>query len=267
VEPVAHPVGQALGDGAELGGGQVGAFVFEGLEEPQGEQRVTPGPVLQPLDERLGGPTPLEEDLGQLLDRWSVEGAEGQPAQQPFLLQSEEHLGGGRLGSQLGGPGDGQDEHPGADQVVGQVAEGLPGRVVGQVDVVEHRGYRRLLGQVGQDHGQAVQDTKARRCVVRSRPAHGGHAAEELGEVVQEPTTEVGDLCGGEAPQLALQGFGPQPERRRRPEWIGPGGEDHGAATVAGGQLLHQARLADPRVTFDEDAAELTGRGPPPLLF
>src|SRR5205085_5580624 len=82
------------------------------------------------------------------------------------------------------------------------------------------------------------------------------HATEELGQVVQESTTEAGDLVGGEAAQVAFQGFGPQPERRCRPEGIGPGGEDHGATTVAGGQLFDQPRLPDPGVTFDEDAAE-----------
>src|SRR5207253_2623249 len=65
---LAQPVGDALGERLrqppEDGGGEIGALLEEGLDEPDGVERVSLGALLQPLDEGTRHPVP-DDRLGQ----------------------------------------------------------------------------------------------------------------------------------------------------------------------------------------------------------
>jgi len=101
-------------------------LVDERLEEAEGEERVAPAPLAEPVDQRPRW-RPTDNLGGQLADGLRIERLDRQPLQQPFLLQAEQHLRGHRVVCQLCGPGSGHDDQATLGEVVHQVGEGLPG--------------------------------------------------------------------------------------------------------------------------------------------
>ena len=182
------PFGQALGERPQRRPGEVAALLDEGLEEPEDEQRVALGPAVEPVDQLRLGRRP-DDLLGQLPDGLDRQRADLDPVQDTGLLQVEQHPLGHRVVGQLAGPGRGDDEDPLGGQAAGEVVEGVPGRGVGQVDVVEDDDHRRLLGQVGQQDGQPLQQPGPGRFPVGGRPPDHGDAPQQRCQVVQEAPT------------------------------------------------------------------------------
>ena len=157
VELGGDPLPERLGEPVEAGGGQVGSFVLESLEEAEGEEGVAPRAFVEPGDE--GGRWRLSEDgTGQVPDGTSRQRCELQAAGEPVLLEAKEDRGRPLLGGKLGGAGGGQDQDRRLAQIAGQVVESVPGRGVGQMHVIEEDEERALGGEVGDEHGQSLEE-------------------------------------------------------------------------------------------------------------
>ena len=80
------------------------------------------------------------------------------------------------------------------------------------MDVVEDDHQRLVLGQVGEQEGETLEYPERRWNRLGYRPSHGGDAAQQGGEVVQESAAGPDDRLRGKPPQVALERLRPHGE-------------------------------------------------------
>ncbi len=260
-QPRRHPVGQCLGKALETWGAEIGVFLEQSVQQAHREQGVPAGAIVEPGDQGGGGGVP-EDGLRQPGDCFGLEWTELDAPQQIVLLEVVQDLGGPRLAGQLHWTSRRHDQDRERGQGPRQVMEGIPGRAVGHVDVVEEHDHRTGAGEVGDEHGQPLEEPGAGRFSRGCSAPHGRSAVEEAAQIVDESAAQLGNLVPFKVPEVAFQRFGPQAERRGVPEGMGPSGEPEHLAVVAGQQLPHQAGLPDTGICEQQHDAELARPGP-----
>ncbi len=165
-----HTLREVLGELGERGVLEVGVLlVGERAQQPDREQRDPAGPVLQPVEERITDLVGLEPGPGQLLEVLARQRPEGAAVQQAVLRQAVHDLGRDAVLAELHGPGREEEQDRRAGEVTGEVAERLPGRAVGEVDVVEEHHERQLAAEVVEQRAQPGEQPA--RVVDRCRPS------------------------------------------------------------------------------------------------
>ena len=198
------------------------ALVAQSPQEAAGEEWVAPRSLDHPLED-VRRDDPAEDVLGELVDRGLIERCDLEPTQRVLLIEVEEHPGGERLVGELSRPGGRQDQQRGPDEMPGEVVEHLPRRGVSVLHVVKQHDDRPAAGEVVQERGDALQEADARRFPLGNRRPHDGDAAQQAGQIVEQPAAELGDLLERKLPEVVLQRLGPQAERRRRARADEPG--------------------------------------------
>jgi hypothetical protein len=169
---------QALRQALEPGSRKIRPFLDECSDQPDGEQRVAPGSVRQPIDQ-LQGRMPLDEFLRQLAKRTPLQRADLEAGQDPILIKFEQHLRGHFVLKELGRAGGDDRAEPGLGKMPREIAKSLPGRSIGEMSIVEDGNDGAVACQGVQYPSQSPQDTQARWLLLRSRPARGSHAVQQ----------------------------------------------------------------------------------------
>ena len=124
--------------------------------------------------------------------------------------------------------------------------------------VVEDDDDRIPPGEVGQRHGEGLQDLGPRRLSFRDGAPDHRHAAQQTGEVVQEPAADRDHLLGRERAQVTLEGLGPEPEGGGGPQRVATGREGEGPGTGTSHELGRQPGLPHSGVADKKGASELS---------
>ena len=141
VEPAheqGHPAGEALRNPGQPWLGQVGALFKQRPQQPDHEQRISPGSFGQPGHQRRGRVAGAQHGAGQRRHRLVGQRPQPEPGEGIVLVEPGQHLGGDRMPGEIGGPRGGEDQHRAVGKTPGDVVERLPRGGIGVMDVVEN---------------------------------------------------------------------------------------------------------------------------------
>jgi hypothetical protein len=143
--------------------------------------------------------------------------------------------------------------------------ERVDGRGIGEMDIVENNEKWCLRGKVAEQYGEALEEARARRLMVRSGTVDGRNTPQQAREVIEMTTAQLRELGAGKTAEVGLQSLRPQPERGRCAERMGARGEGDRRGPTGLQYLNGQSRLPDPGITLQEHTSELAGHCAVPL--
>ncbi len=234
--------------------GQICTLVDQGMEQSGGIQRIAPRAFRQPCH-KSGHSRPPRDRRGQFTEVGGAEDADGKAAQETFLFQSENDLGGVGMLRQLDGTGGGDDEDRVLTESVRDVVERRPGGGIRQVDVVDDDRQRLVPSEVRENDREGIHDPEPGRLAPRDRSPQRADAAKKAGQVVDDAATDCRNIRRISGTQVPLERFRPQPERRGGSERIGPSRQHQTLGVYPAEELRGQPRLADTWVTDQQHAA------------
>ena len=197
-------------------------------------------------------------------DRDEVEAAENHPLHEVVLLEGgrEVREAGGTVGCR--GAGRRQHRDPGLGVGLHQVAEEHQEVGAGAVQIVEHQQDRRPAGERGDArHQRPPELLRAEERVTLDRRTEVGQpvsqAGDDRGELGRPPAEAQAQLGIVELEQDVDEPLGNCLDRRQAYVVAGRG-QHHRVVLDPPGDLEREARLADPRLTLDEDQPPASGR-------
>jgi hypothetical protein len=90
--------------------------------------------------------------------------------------------------------------------------ERVDGRGIGEMDIVENNEKWCLRGKVAEQYGEALEEARARRLMVRSGTVDGRNTPQQAREVIEMTTAQLRELGAGKTAEVGLQSLRPQPE-------------------------------------------------------